>query len=227
MAKLSKNAVSLLFLCAFSIVLIILFILLDIYVFKIYENAFLTQVELQSNYVKEYTYIKKNKLTCDVINIDNANLEIMQIGDVVDSGTDIAEERQKILDNMDEDNVWRIKIPKINLNAPIVEGTTQSVLAKAVGHFEQTSTWEGNVALAGHNRGEYCNFFQNIKNLQIGDRIIYCTEEGEKEYKVVMNKIIKQTNWEYIEDTEDNRITLITCVENMYEYRRCIQAVEI
>ncbi len=42
-----------------------------------------------------------------------------------------------------------------------------------------------------------------------------------------MNKIIKQTNWEYIENTKDNRITLITCVENMYEYRRCIQAIEI
>ena len=47
------------------------------------------------------------------------------------------------------------------------------------------------------------------------------------EYKVILNKIIHQTDWTYIEDTSDNRITLITCVENMYEYRRCVQAVEI
>ena len=44
---------------------------------------------------------------------------------------------------------------------------------------------------------------------------------------MVVNEIIHQTDWRYIENTEDNRITLITCVENMYEYRRCIQAVEI
>ena len=83
------------------------------------------------------------------------------------------------------------------------------------------------MALAGHNRGIECNFFQNIKYLKVGDKIIYTTKKGKREYKVIMNKIIKQTNWEYIENTKDNRITLITCVENMYEYRRCIQAVEI
>ena len=106
-------------------------------------------------------------------------------------------------------------------------GTTQDILAKAVGHFAESCKWNGNIALAGHNRGEYCNFFQNIKYLQLGDKIIYSTDYGTREYKVIMNKIIKQTNWEYIENTEDNRITLITCVENMYEYRRCIQAIEI
>ena len=32
---------------------------------------------------------------------------------------------------------------------------------------------------------------------------------------------------QYLENTEENRITLITCVENQKEYRRCIQAEEI
>ena len=40
------------------------------------------------------------------------------------------------------------------------------------------------------------------------------------------NIIIKDTNWEYLENTEENQITLITCVENEPEFRRCIQAVE-
>ena len=63
--------------------------------------------------------------------------------------------------------------------------------------------------------------------MEEGDKIIYYTNKGKREYKVVLNKIIKQTDWSYVQDTEDNRITLITCVENMYEYRRCVQAVEI
>ena len=70
-------------------------------------------------------------------------------------------------------------------------------------------------------------FFENIKELKPGDKIIYYTDKGKREYKVVLNKIIQQTDWTYIEDTSDNRVTLITCVENMNEYRRCVQAVEI
>ena len=121
---------------------------------------------------------------------------------------------------------WRVEIPKIGINAPIKSGTTQDVLATAVGHFPETNKWNGNVALAGHNRGYNCNFFQNIKKLKVGDSIFYHTEKGVREYKVVVNKIIYQTDWTYIQDTKDNRITLITCVENMFEYRRCVQAVE-
>jgi len=39
--------------------------------------------------------------------------------------------------------------------------------------------------------------------------------------------IIYETDWSMIENTEDNRITLITCVENREEYRLCVQAKEI
>lgn len=49
-------------------------------------------------------------------------------------------------------NNWYIEIPKINLIAPISEGTTQEIMSKYVGHFENTSVWEGNVGLAAHNR---------------------------------------------------------------------------
>lgn len=85
----------------------------------------------------------------------------------------------------------------------------------------------GNVALAGHNRGYRCNFFQEIKNLKNGDIIIYSTEKGQRKYKVSLNKVIKETDWTYIQNTKDNRLTLITCEMNKKEYRRCVQAVEI
>ena len=85
----------------------------------------------------------------------------------------------------------------------------------------------GNVALAGHNRGYRCNFFQEIKNLKNGDILIYSTEKGQRKYKVSLNKVIKETDWTYIQNTKDNRLTLITCEMNKKEYRRCVQAVEI
>ena len=39
-------------------------------------------------------------------------------------------------------------------------------------------------------------------------------------------EIIKNTDWSYLEKTEKNKITLITCVENEPQYRRCVQAEE-
>ena len=120
----------------------------------------------------------------------------------------------------DKSNKWRIEIPKIGLNAPIKEGTTPEILLEAVGHFTETTKDKGNVGLAAHNRGYNCNFFENIKNLSKGDIIIYSTQEGIRKYKVNINKIIKETDWTYIQNTKDNRITLITCEENKREYRR-------
>lgn len=121
---------------------------------------------------------------------------------------------------------WRLEIPILNVEAPISSGTEPEDLNTTVGHFLQTDIWIGNVALAGHNRGYEQNYFQDIKKLDIGDIIIYETEYGIRIYEVEINEIIESTDWSYIDNTEDNRITLITCEEDEPEYRRCIQAVE-
>lgn len=122
-------------------------------------------------------------------------------------------------------NKWRIQIPIIGLDAHIEEGTTPDILLKSVGHFTESNGWDGNVCLAGHNRGYQCNFFQKIKQLKQGDEIIYCTKQGKRIYQVQTNRVILETDWSYIQSTKDNRITLITCEENRGEYRRCIQAM--
>lgn len=121
---------------------------------------------------------------------------------------------------------WKLMIPKISLEAEISESTRKEVMDKFVGHFEETTKTSGNVGLAAHNRGYPVNYFTNIKQLKEGDEIIYKYYEFEKTYLVVENKIIKDTDWEPLEGTKENKITLITCVENEPEYRRCIQAVE-
>ncbi len=121
---------------------------------------------------------------------------------------------------------WRIEIPRIELNANIAEGTTEEILDDYVGHFEENSKFDGNVGLAAHNRGYNVNYFEKIKELETGDEIIYKYDGNIRKYIVKTRQIIKETDWSYLENTEDNRITLITCVEDMPEYRRCIQAIE-
>lgn len=134
---------------------------------------------------------------------------------------------EEIVKSQYKGNNWRIKIEKIHLDAPIIEGTESEILRRAVGHFESSSTWNGNVCLAAHNRGYKYNYFGEIKKLELGDIITYQTEYGERKYEVVINEIIKETDLSYIQDTKENKLTLITCEENKREYRRCIQANQI
>lgn len=124
-------------------------------------------------------------------------------------------------------SIWKIEIPKIDLLANIAEGVSKEILDEYVGHFVDTSKGDGNIGLAAHNRGYKVNYFGNIKNLEIGDEIIYTYNGIEKVYVVNLKTIIKDTNWKILENTEDNRITLITCVENKPDLRRCIQGIEV
>ena len=141
--------------------------------------------------------------------------------------TEKKEEKNSVDNNSIELGNWYIEIPKINLKAPISEGTSTEILNTKVGHFEETAIEFGNVGLAGHNRGYEFNFFENLKKLKKDDEIIYTHESFVKKYKVDKIEIIKNNDWSYLDKSEDNKITLITCVENQPEYRRCVQAIEI
>lgn len=122
---------------------------------------------------------------------------------------------------------WTLEIPTINLKANINFGTTEEVMNEFIGHFDETGVWTGNIGLAAHNRGYPVNYFGRLKELQIGDEIKYTTVYGTKIYKVAISTIIEDTDWSYLQETKDNKLTLITCVENKPRYRRCIQAIEI
>ena len=95
-----------------------------------------------------------------------------------------------------------------------------------IGHFEESKTWIGNICLAAHNRGYQNNYFAEIKTLKENDKIIYYYNGASREYIVNKHEIIKDTDLTCLENTEENILTLITCVENEPNYRRCIRAIE-
>lgn len=141
--------------------------------------------------------------------------------------TEPIEENVELNQKTIEESEWTLKIQKINLEAKINEGTTKEVMDEYIGHFEETPKEVGNIGLAAHNRGYKNNYFENLKKLQIGDEITYIYKGKEKNYKVSKISIIKDTDWSMLENTEENELTLITCVENEPEYRRCVKAEEI
>lgn len=70
------------------------------------------------------------------------------------------------------------------------------------------------------------NYFEKIKDLKLGDEIYYKTQYGTKTYEVILSTIIDETDWSYLQETEENKITLITCVRNKPNKRLCVQAIE-
>lgn len=163
----------------------------------------------------KYPYIKANK-----------NAKSIEIGDNTDlEDTPLENIEQDIIHYDDE--IGTLTIPDILLdNAPIRESVELSTLSQTIGHFPSTSIYEGNVGLASHNSGNQGDFFKNLKNIKVGSEIFYQTNYGTKRYVVTVKEIISEEDWSYLKETEDNRITLITCVKGQKDKRLCVQAVE-
>lgn len=118
-----------------------------------------------------------------------------------------------------------LRIPTINLKVTAFDGDTFTAMKKGVGHLPSTSCWNGNIGLVGHNRGTN-DYFGDLKNLEIGDEMTYTTNLGTRTYIVKSITKISDTDWSRLQYTSDNRLTLITCVEDVPNKRLCIQAVE-
>ena len=147
-----------------------------------------------------------------------SNNEIIE--NIVDEKNETNAYKQKI---ENQNDAWKVTIKKINVNAEIADGVTPDVLNKYVGHFKQSGYASGNIALAAHNRGYAVNYFNKIKELNIGDEIEYSYMGKVQVYLVYENRVIEDTNVEVVENTSENIITLITCVENKPAQRRCIR----
>ena len=156
----------------------------------------------------------------------NKDAESIQIGDNSDlDDTPLENIEQDIIHYDDE--IGTLTIPDILLdNAPIRESVELSTLSETIGHFPSTSIYEGNVGLASHNSGSQGDFFKNLKKIKIGSEIFYQTNYGTKRYVVTTKEIISEEDWSYLQETEDNRITLITCVAGQKDKRLCVQAIE-
>lgn len=128
---------------------------------------------------------------------------------------------------IDNSVIGTLTIPKINLvEVKICESVELETLAHSIGHFENTNIYNGNVGLASHNSGTKANYFADINKLELGDEIYYKTRYGTKKYMVDSITQIKSDDWSKLEQTEDNTITLITCISGNPNLRLCVQGVE-
>ncbi len=107
-----------------------------------------------------------------------------------------------------------IKIDKIKVKYPIVEGVKESNLKQAIGHIPGTAGLgqPGNCALAGHRNYTFGRYFNRLDELKVGDLISVSTKKEEFIYKVYEKLVVTPDDVSVIKGGKDDTIlTLITC----------------
>ena len=123
-------------------------------------------------------------------------------------------------------SIGTVSISRVGLSAKVYEGATDASMSKGAGHYTGTAVWDGNVALFGHNRGSHA-YFGTLKDVRVGDTVKYTTALGTKTYEVLFTGTIASTDYSYLNEMGDDRVTLITCIANQPSLRLCVQAVEV
>ena len=108
--------------------------------------------------------------------------------------------------------IARLEIPKIGVNAILVEGTTDASLRKGPGHLEETPLpgAGGNFGVAG-DRVLYGGPFLNLDELTDGDEFSLRTSYGEFKYVVVGTHLTVPEDVSDLQPQGYESITLITC----------------
>jgi len=102
-----------------------------------------------------------------------------------------------------------LRINRLKLEVPVLEGTDDWTLDRAVGHIDETAKpgEDGNTGIAGHRD----SFFRVLKDIQAGDAIELETLRGTESYRVERVWIVSPDDVSVLDPTPVRSITLVTC----------------
>ena len=112
-----------------------------------------------------------------------------------------------------------VSAPSIGMRLPIFLGASNANMSYGAAHLTYTSLPLGgestNTVLAGHTGYVGRIFFDNLRNLQIGDEVSLRNYWEDIDYKVVEAKVCKpyESDDIYIKKDKD-MLTMITCIKN-------------
>ena len=104
-----------------------------------------------------------------------------------------------------------LKIPAINVEAPVYHGDSLDLIKKGIGHYPGSYfPGEGSsIVLAAHNSKEH---FMYLPKLKEGDEIILDTIYGTYTYQMISSKIIKDTDTKSLPiQTDEEILMMYTC----------------
>lgn len=115
---------------------------------------------------------------------------------------------------VDGGSIGEIDIPRLRLTAIVVQGDSEAILQRAVGHLADTALpgESGNVVLAGHRD----TFFRPLKRVHAGDAITLKTRHGDFAYRVESTSVVPPSDVQVLQPTGGRTLTLITCFPFSY-----------
>ncbi len=102
-----------------------------------------------------------------------------------------------------------LRIPRLKLEVPVYDGTTDAVLDLAAGRIEETALpgTTGNVGIAAHRDG----FFRVLKDIKEGDALVLDTPVATEQYRVEWIRITTPDDVSVIDPTPSPAVTLVGC----------------
>jgi sortase A len=102
-----------------------------------------------------------------------------------------------------------LHVPGVQLQVPVLEGTSDLTLDRGAGHIEDTAMpgAPGNSGIAGHRDG----FFRSLKDVKPGDPIQLETLHETQTYRVERTWIVNPDDVSVLDPTPTQSITLVTC----------------
>jgi sortase A len=102
-----------------------------------------------------------------------------------------------------------LRISKIHLEVPVLEGTDDLTLNRGVGHVTGTANpgESGNMGIAGHRDG----FFRGLKDIGLGDTMEVTTLGHTQSYVIDRITIVDPSDVSVLRPRERESLTLVTC----------------
>lgn len=102
-----------------------------------------------------------------------------------------------------------LRIPKIGLEVPVLEGTDDLTMDRAVGFIAGTARpgEDGNIGISGHRDG----FFRGLKDVREGDGIELLSATGTDSYTIDHIVLVKPADVSVLTRRPRPSITLVTC----------------
>ncbi len=125
---------------------------------------------------------------------------------------------------------WTLQIDSINLEANIKQMNEDIPDDEYIGHFKESNIIGNNVALIAYNYGKNNNYFANLKEIELGEKIVYTVNNKKRVYKVISNKIIEKSSLKNIIKVNNNYeqyLKLFTYIKDLDNKLRYICAKEI
>jgi LPXTG-site transpeptidase (sortase) family protein len=107
-----------------------------------------------------------------------------------------------------------LTISDLNIQVPVFNGADDHTLDRGAGRIKGMGKMDGvgNLGISAHRD----SFFRGLKDIELGDEVLIQTTRGVDRYAVSDIRIVDKHDHSVLEDTDDKRLTLVTCYPFYY-----------